>query len=237
MTRTFEAQIARVEDVTPAMRRLVLGGAGLAGFRVPAGALGPYLKLRLKSAAGHDLLRTYSVRRHDLARGELHVDMLVHGLEGPGSRFACRAQSGDAVTFGGPGFIPAEPCRDYVLAGDHTALPAIAQIVESLPPGCRARVFVEVPTEEEEQSLASAARLSVTWLHRPAGAASRLAEVVRDGWPRALDDVLVWAGAEAAISRAIRGDARRVRGIPAARCQVLNYWKAGQPEGGFSYVA
>ena len=232
-----KAVVLAASSVTPAMRRLVLGGPGLSDFAVPPGALGPYLKLHLPDGpGGREVVRTYSVRRHDQEQGRLEVDMLLHGT-GAGARFAAEARPGDAVPVGGPGFIPADPCADYILAGDHTALPAIAHILETLPGGARVRTYVEIPDPDEEQPLVSATDLSVTWLHREVGAASRLAEAVRDGWPRALDDVLVWAGAEAAISRAIRNHARRVRGIPAARCQVLNYWKTGQPEGGFSYVA
>lgn len=221
--------------VTPAMRKIVLGGPGLADFTVPGGALGPYLKLALPGPGGRSVLRTYSVRRHVAERGELEVDVLLHG-DGAGARFAAAARPGDALEIRGPGFIPAEPCGAYLLAGDHTALPAIAHILENLPAGVTARALVEVPERGEEQALASRASLDVDWLHRPAGRASRLAAAVREAWPTRADDLLVWTGAEAAIARDIRHEARHARAVHPGRCQILNYWKAGRPEGGFSYV-
>ena len=220
--------------LTPAMRRIVLTAPDLARLKAPAGALGPYLKLHLQAPDGRPLVRTYSVRRHDADRNELQVDMLVHAGDAVGAAFAVRARPGDGILVGGPGHIPAEPCAAYLLAGDQTALPAIAHILEHLPAGRRARAFVEAPGPAEEQPLAAFAE--VTWLHRREGEPSRLAQALRSGWPKTEPDLLVWAGAEAEIARAIRQEARRARGIPPARCQVLNYWKRGRPEGGFSYV-
>lgn len=234
--RTLDAVVTATRALTPAMRRVVLRGPDLALFRIAAGALGPYLKLRFETSGGCDLVRTYSVRRFDSARAELHVDILLHGDGGPGSRFGAGACVGDRVRLGGPGHIPAEPCAAYLVAGDQTALPAIAHILETLPPGTRVRALIEVPGSDEEQELATGPGVHVTWLHRRTGVPSRLAEAVRAEWPCRESDLLVWAGAEAMIARAIRTEARRARGVPPARCQVLNYWKCGQPEGGFSYV-
>ena len=224
-----------VHDVTPRTRRLVLGGPDMASLRTPAGALGPYLKLHLHDARGRDLVRTYSIRRHDAARREMHVDVILHE-GGAGSDYVRQARPGDRVGLSGPGFIPAEPCGSYLLAGDHTALPAIAQILENMPAGRAVRAVIEVPDEREEQPLGTEAGAEVTWLHRPDGAPSRLLQAVRSISFTGARDILVWAGAEAAIARAIRNEMRRVRALPAARCQVLNYWKLGQPEGRFSYI-
>lgn len=232
--RVRDALVLAATSVTPAMRRITLGGPDLADFAVAPGSLGPYVKLHVAGPGGRPVVRTYSVRSHDPHGGELVVDMLLHG-EGPGAAFAANATPGDRVGLGGPGFIPCGPCSSYILAGDHTGVPAVAQILAALPREASARVVLEVPGPGEEQELATEAAAEIRWLHRPAGAPSRLATAVREGWPARRGDLLVWAGAEAAIARAIRREARTVRGVPADRCQVLNYWKAGQPEGGFSY--
>lgn len=233
--RILTAEVIATQAITPAMRRVVLGGPEIAAFRAVPEALGPYLKLFFPGPGGRDLVRTYSTRRHDPARGELQIDVLLHEAAGPGARFGLEARCGDTVRLSGPGFIPAEPCGSYLLAGDHCSLPALARILETLPAGASARVLIETPGPEEEQVLDSAARVELTWLRRRPGQPSTLAEAVRRSLPALRGDLLVWAGAEARIARAIRAHARTV-GIAPARCQVLNYWKAGQPEGGFSYV-
>lgn len=235
MPRHLACHVVSKDRITPAVRRLVIGGADLAAFAVPPGALGPYLKLHLPGPAGRDLIRTYSIRRHDAARDEVTIDVVCHP-GGAGSDFALRAAAGDAIRLSGPGFIPAEPCAAYLLAGDHTALPAIAHILDMLPADVTVSAVIEVPGPDEVQALPPGHGDRVIWLHRVSGARSRLADTVREIWPEESSDLLVWAGAEAAIARAVRRHARATRGISPARCQVLNYWKAGEPEGGFSYM-
>ena len=232
-----QAVVASVATLTPTMRRVTLRGPAIDAFAVPAGALGPYLKLHLPDAAGHLVRRTYSVRAHDPARGELTIDMLIHAPCGAGSDFAARCRPGDTVALSGPGHIPAEPCGTYLLAGDRTALPAIHHILDHLPDCAAARVLVEVPDPAEEQPRADrAVDRAITWLHRPDGAPSRLAQAVRDTWPVEWPDLLVWAGAEAAVARELRHHARTVRAVPAPRCQILNYWREEAREGDFGYV-
>ena len=141
---------------------------------------------------------------------------MLHDHESVGSAFAAGVRPETQVTLGGPGFIPAEPCGAYLLAGDHTAVPAIAHIVENMPAGSTIRAVIEVPDRAEEQAFGGFAA-DVIWLHRPAGTPSRLPEAVRDLWPPADQDLMVWAGAEATIARAIRRHARTARSIPAGR--------------------
>lgn len=228
-----QAIVTSVATLTPTMRRVTLGGPALDAFVVPPGALGPYLKLHVPDGAGRLVRRTYSVRAHDAVRGELAIDMLVHAPCGAGSDFAARCRPGDTVGLSGPGHIPAEPCGAYLLAGDQTALPAIHHILDTLPDGAEARVVVEVPDRAEEQPRADRA---INWLYHPPGSPSRLAEAVRDTWPVGWPDLLVWAGAEAAVARELRRHARAARAVPAARCQILNYWRQGAQEGDFGYV-
>ena len=229
-------RVRAVDDVTARVRRLVIEGPDMASFATPAGALGPYLKFCFAKPSGEPLLRTYSIRRFDPGACEIHVDVVLHEGGSLGSAFAARARPGAEVALAGPGFIPAEPCGAYLLAGDHTALPAMAHILDTLPGGPTVHAILEVPDRSEEQALRLSPATRITWLHRSGSAPSRLAEAVRDAYPAGTDDLLVWAGAEAGIARAIRAHARCERLIPAERCQVLNYWHRGRPEGGFSYV-
>ena len=228
--------IHAVLDVTPRVRRLILRGSAIPSFATPTGALGPYLKLRLTDDEGAIRLRTYSIRYLDAQRSEMHVDVVRHAGDSLGGTFVEFARAGTEVSLAGPGFIHTGPCGAYLLAGDHTALPAIAHILASLPVGPAVHAILEVPDAAEQQPFRVPSGARVTWLHRADHEPSRLAETVCRACQPDGDELFVWAGAEAAIARAIRRHARSC-GIPAARCQVLNYWKRGQPEGAFSYVA
>ncbi len=201
----YSAQVVRTERLTPHMQRVVLGGESLAGFSADT-CTDHYVKLLFPSGGAtypepFDLeriraefpreqwpvTRTYTVRRWDPEQREMTLDFVVHGDEGLAGPWALRARPGDTVRFLGPGgaYAP-DPTADWhLLAGDESALPAIARSLEALPEGARVHAFVEVAGPEEEQKIDSAAE--VVWLHRgnrPVGEA--LVEAVRGlDFPRA----------------------------------------------------
>ena len=102
-----------------------------------------------------------------------------------------------------------------------------------MPPDVAVTVVLETPNPDARCLLACAGR-EVCCLHRRPGEPSRLAGAVREAAPRGQDDMMVWAGAEAGLARAIRRHARMALGLPPVRCQILNYWKAGRAEGDFN---
>ncbi|MHC5797248.1 siderophore-interacting protein [Lacisediminihabitans sp. FW035] len=124
-------------------------------------------------------LRTYTVRRL-WRRGSgvrLEVDFVLHGDGGPASRWAAAANTGDRVRIIGPdaraggpfGSVAWNPPLDatrVLLAGDETAAPAIASILESLQPGIAAQAFIEVPTAEDALDIAAPIGVDVRWLPR-----------------------------------------------------------------------
>lgn len=125
-------------------------------------------------------IRTYTVRAWRPELREIDVDFVLHGSTGPASAWAERAAAGDEVALVGPnarfpgptGGFEWRPPADagcLLIAGDETAVPAIGAIVESLPPGRRARVLLEVPTPADVLPLAHPADVEVTWLPRDAG--------------------------------------------------------------------
>ncbi|SEA61170.1 siderophore-interacting protein [Leifsonia sp. 21MFCrub1.1] len=120
--------------------------------------------------------RTYTVRAIDTDGCRLDVDFVMHGDGGPAARWLLGAAPGDRIVVIGPDarsehrgvgidWRPGE-ARELLLVGDETAAPAIASILESLPGGCRARAFVEVPSADDELELRLPANASVTWLPR-----------------------------------------------------------------------
>ena len=250
-------EVIRVQELTPRMRRIVLGGEGLSGFEVPSNALGPYVKLLIPpqgtahpawpyldergrltwpEAGRRPVMRTYSVRRLDAGAREMHIDFVLHGDAGIGSAWAARAVPGMKVGIWGPGCTTVQNIDWYLLAGDHTALPAISFILENLPRAARGQAFIAVPDAADEMPLAGPGDLAVTWLHAGPGRASEgLLEAVRS-MPWRDGRALVWVGAEANLARAIRVHARKERGLPGDQCHILNYWKDGKAEGSFDYT-
>ncbi|MEG3613837.1 siderophore-interacting protein [Isoptericola sp. MSP01] len=123
-------------------------------------------------------LRTYTVRAVRPAQREVDVDIVLHGDTGPASRWANGARPGsplvilgpnaayDGGPHGGRDFAPPPSSHALLLAGDETAVPAIASICESLPADAVGEVFLEVPHAEDRWTLAAPAGVRVTWLPR-----------------------------------------------------------------------
>lgn len=143
---------------------------GLEGF--PSGE-DWYEKWRLLPNDQRHPMRTYTVRALDEAAGELVVDFVAHGDEGPASRWVQAAAGGDEVLVIGPDGPPVGgwewhpgAATTLLIAGDETAMPAIAGILESLPAGAQGVAFIEVSTAADVVELTVPAGVAVTWLPR-----------------------------------------------------------------------
>ncbi|MDO4260121.1 MAG: siderophore-interacting protein [Actinomycetaceae bacterium] len=108
------------------------------------------------------LLRTYTTRfvRDEGGERLVDVDMVVHDPIGPASRWIHDSTVGtEAVligpradflgTPGGVDFIPPYRTDAFLIGGDETAAPAIARILEDLPPDARGIAVVEMPSFED----------------------------------------------------------------------------------------
>nr|WP_231626314.1 siderophore-interacting protein [Streptomyces apocyni] len=243
----------RTERLTPGMQRVVLGGAGLDHFTV-GDYTDHYIKLlfpiegvrypepfdirRIRADFPRDkwpAQRTYTVRGWDAERRELTVDFVVHGDEGLAGPWAMRARPGDVLHFGGPGggYAPRADADWHLLAGDESALPAIAASLERLPAGATAHAFVEVAGPEEEQQINAPDGARITWLHRddrPVGAA--LTEAVRKlDFPAG--EVQAFVHGEAGFVKDLRHYLRIEREVPRERLSISGYWRLGHNEDGW----
>jgi NADPH-dependent ferric siderophore reductase len=169
-------------------------------------------------------LRSYTVRAHH-ADG-IDIDFALHDRPGPATRWALQATPGDTIGRYGPSAVYARPLgrSDWILlAGDETALPAIATLVESLNDGVRAKAFIEVHDEAEEQPLATKADIDVRWVHRAAGddlgTAVRTAQLP-DGTPFA------WLAGEATTVRGLRRHLLDT-GLDRRQIDFTGYWRRG----------
>ena len=245
--------VLRAFDLTPNMRRVVLGGGEIEGFRFYRSSLGPYVKLLVPPrntpnpawpVFGPDetptwlpqterlAIRTFTVRDFDQAAGELTLDFVNHGDEGIASRWAARARPGDGIGLMERGFVKALGVDWYVFVGDHTALPAIAQSIENLPPESRGRAFITIPSHADRQDFSRPDGFGVEWIveSHTARDGSPLVEAVRGAGPSAAGNIFVWAGAEARTARALRRYVRDVLQLSSDRYFILNYWRRGHPE-------
>jgi NADPH-dependent ferric siderophore reductase len=241
-------RVARLTEVTPRMRRLTLTGEDLARFQaealhvkllIPQGEAGIEPRWPQMSASGQAIFdgcalvrRTYTIRRIDPAAGEMDIDFVLHGDGSPGSRFALRAGPGDwlGVTGPGGGHIP---LQDWMLiAGDETALPAIARSLEAMPPTAQGLAVIEVADAAEEQPLARPAGIGLQWVHRGKAAyGAKLLDAVKAvTWPGATE-VSAWAACEQATAQALREHWGVERGLPRGRFRAAAYWRQGVEEG------
>ncbi len=111
-----------------------------------------YARWRAMDPGVRGVMRTYTIRGTRARPAEIDVDFALHGDLGPASRWARRAVPGDRVSVlapvtadnGGVDFRPPAGTDRVLLTADETALPAVAAILERLPPGMPVRAFVEV---------------------------------------------------------------------------------------------
>lgn len=125
-------------------------------------------------------MRTYSIRdvSVDECGTEVVVDFVLHtvpGSTGPASLWADAAAVGDEVLLVGPrrgrfdgGGIEFEPggAARVLLAGDETAAPAIARILEDAAPDLVGDAFIEMPGVSETLSIKAPKGVNVHWLGR-----------------------------------------------------------------------
>ena len=140
-------------------------------------------------------VRTYTPRRFDAATGTLEIQFVLHGA-GPASDWAERVSAGDKLAVAGPGgrFVMDADAERWWIAGDESAIPAVATLLEALPAAAAAEVHLEVADADDEVEFASQAKTEITWHHRrtptpsaPSStkprAAPRSPTAPRSGWP------------------------------------------------------
>lgn len=213
--------VARVERPTPGFARLTLAGPTLEGFQ--SLSFDDHVKLLLPQADGSLAMRDITPRAFDAGRLELQVEIALHG-HGPASAWAAQAKAGDAAEIGGPRGSMIVPL-DYawhLLAGDASALPAIARRLEELPAGSRARVLVQVADARDERALPSAAALQVQWVRSSAEWLKGLREL-----PLPEGDGFVWCAGEAKVVAKARELLLTQHRHPREAMRVAAYWKQG----------
>jgi NADPH-dependent ferric siderophore reductase len=173
-------------------------------------------------------LRTLTPLRIDPQRGEVDVDIVLHG-SGPMATWAATAAPGDPVAISGTGRgYVVEPDAPYLLAGDESALPAISMLLDALPAEATAQVLVEIGHPDGELELRGPAGMRVSWHPLPAGSAPGDALVEAVTTAPITSDTRVWAAGEAASVQRIRRHLFDTQRLPRQQCTVRGYWKHGR---------
>ena len=147
----FAADVIEVRDLSSVMRRIVLGGDGLADYR-SSGAPDEWFRLMVPPerqqqvelphkegqqfhfANPQPLPRWYSLRRWDAERRRVTVDVVVHD-HGVATRWAQTVQPGDQLLISQPHGRGIDAQADWVLIlADQTGIPAACRILENLAP-------------------------------------------------------------------------------------------------------
>ncbi|AIY02523.1 hypothetical protein ART_2924 [Arthrobacter sp. PAMC 25486] len=197
---------------------------------------------------------------------ELDIDFVLHldGGSGPAAEWAAAARPGDTLMLVGPcarwgdclgiEYAPGEAER-VLLVGDETAVPAIAAILETLPPHISGHAVLEVPSAEDFLDISTPANVEVRWLARGAKdhgeelsrhvralvvpAACEVGEEPEDVdvdatilWetPAATagHGLYAWIAGEAATIKALRRYLVRDVGMDRNSVAFMGYWRKGQ---------
>jgi len=210
-------------------------------------------------------VRTYTVRA--VRPGEVDVDMVVHEAHGddecgPALRWLRDAAVGDELLLLGPDArwegphggvdFHAPDGAELLIAGDETAAPAIAAILEDLPITARGRAFIEVPEAADVLDLDAPADVEVVWLPRDGAVwGDRLIPAVTEA-ARAMDfarteqfdenddemiweapqevaqcEAYVWIAAETGVVKTLRFTVRKELGLPKECGAFMGYWRNG----------
>lgn len=253
LVRPPNFQILRVEevhDLTPHMRRIKFSAEA-------ANRFAPLTALHLNLLIQHPELnspqwptlgknglvrwtdpdrrpsfRKYTVRDVDVNAGTLDIDFVLHADAGPGAEFASNATKGMEVGVMGPGGGGLVTADWYLFAGDETALPAIARMLQRLPEDARGIAMIEVADEREAQNLQNKTRIEVKWLYRNSLAhlSSSLADCIRQISLPTDQKVYVWAGCEFADFRSIRAFFKEEAPSENLKHLIVSYWRKDNTE-------
>lgn len=135
-------------------------------------------------------MRTYTIRALRPEQAEVDVEFVLHGDNGPASRWAMHARPGDRLAMTAPAadmegpklgyeWKPPKGVRRILIIADETAVPAAAGILETLnelPSPPQVEALLEVPHSDDAQALPTAAKLC--WLARDAESSNQHGELL-----------------------------------------------------------
>ncbi|SEL95614.1 NADPH-dependent ferric siderophore reductase, contains FAD-binding and SIP domains [Roseivivax marinus] len=163
----------------------------------------------------------YTIRDIDAGAGWLDVDIFVHG-RGPTCRWADEVRPGAEVGISGPGGGWMPPGRRWLMAGDETALPAIARILEAAPADAEGDVLIEVDTNDDRLDLSVPPGIRLRWLHRADGD-DIVDTMMKTALPQG-PERHIWFAAEKTRAAKVRTWLRSAEDVGPKESYVAGYW-------------
>lgn len=237
-------RVRRTESLSPRMLRIVVGGAELAGFEIPGPASS--VRLLLPPPGADDLvlptwtgnqfelpngerapIRTFTPRAFDPDGPELTIDVVLHDV-GAATEWARSAEPGDQVAISGPGRSDdLDDAATYLLVGDESAMPAIAQLLEAIPDDRSVDAHIELTHPDAGIELPRHPGATVAWHVAASGAPPGAAMIAA---VESIDDLpeSVWVAGEAAAVQRLRTHLFDERRRSRSHTTVRGYWKRGR---------
>lgn len=241
-------RVRAVHRVVPNIVRVTLSGPDLTGF-VSAGP-SDHLKVFFpdpsngiltlpevgpdgmrRGTEGVVISRDYTPRAFRPAAhgGELDLDIVTHGVEGPASAWAELANVDDDLAIAGPRgsrLVP-EGIERLIVVADETALPATSRWLDLLPAAVPVTALFHVVDESVESyfDAAVAARMDAEWITHADGHL-QLEESLRS-LGRIDAGTFVFLAGEADILVPLRRYLRHKLFLPAEQVSASGYWRRG----------
>ncbi len=261
--RFFEVEVISVTPLSPSFMRI-----GFKGGKVPDMCMfapDQWIKLYIPNPDGSVLrihnqahynklpkatrppVRTYTISALRPDQYEFDVDFVLHGDEGPASRWAMNAKIGDQMqirahcyseddTPSGCRWLPPKSANKFLLFADETGLPATIGILNLLAQQNEkpnVEVFVETPTLQDRLAMPEWEGLTVKYLIKSAGQTpgQLLYDEAVSLAPAKLEGgVYIWLAAEKTATRRIRLHLSKVSGLGKDAISVAGYWKYGEKQ-------
>lgn len=181
------------------------------------------------------VVRNYTVRRGWPDRNAIEVDFVVHGDDGPATRWARRVEPGAVVGILDQGamFKPRDDADWFLFVADETGLPAVAGVLETMPADTRYLGFVETPLAADRQTVRWTEFGAIEWFHRDEPDAGRhVAAVDSEQLQKAVESAAFLDGriqalvvGESSMVRAVRRHLVSGRGIAKDRVTFCGFWR------------
>lgn len=233
----LEVTVVGVEEVGGGFVRVTFGGDQLAAFQWPGAAShlkffpGGTVPSDAPGAAGDEaprpISRTYTPRRFDPEARTLEIDFLLHG-EGVASSWARSAAPGEPVRVSIPraSYRPDPTASRLLLAGDDSAIPAIATILEANPQRSTTVVIERVTGSTTHLPLPEHAGATFTFVEADDDVPGAALEAALATLASPDPEVATWVACEATAVRRIRSMLLE-QGAERERLVTRGYWRLG----------